>query len=793
MRLLLRDNTGEFSLTKDFVGDNAVPPYAILSHTWKEDQEVTFKDLMDGTGKSKIGYGKIRFCGQQAECDGLQYFWVDTCCIDKSNHVELQEAINSMFRWYQNAAKCYVYLSDVSTAKRKASNDFSEFTWESAFRESRWFTRGWTLQELLAPRVVQFFSREGKQLGDKRNLGQLIHRITGIALQALQGTPLCNFSVDERLLWAKSRQTTRKEDKAYSLLGIFGIYMSLIYGEGEEHAFKRLQKEIGEVSKREILPIPIANNAIFDSRAEEYSPQCHPDTRVDLLDQIQAWVNDPHGKCIFWLNGAAGTGKSTISRTVAVRFREKGVLGATFFFKRGESDRGNATLFFTTIARQLVLHEPRLAQLLKAAIDSDPTITTTKALSEQFDKLILQPLSHIHSNSQDPCTIAIVVDALDECDSSNDIKRIIYLFSRSKALNSIRLKAFVTSRPEVPIRLGFRDIGDEQKNVTLHQIPEPVIEHDIFTYLDYKLAKIRDNYNCEAFEHDRLPLDWPGEPVVRMLARRAVPLFIYAATICRFIGDPIWPDPADQLAKVLQYEQMSDSKLGGLDSTYLPVLRQLVAEQAGVIKSGRIADFQAIVGPIVLLAEPLSASSLSHLLGISTTSINYMLKGLHAVLDVPSKGDSLIRPFHLSFRDFLTDPDKRFTNEFWIDRRRIHERLAAQCIQLLSTGSTIKRDICSVRLPGTRRSEIDQPTIDASLPPEVRYACRYWAYHWKESECRIRDGDLVHRFLTYHLLHWLEALGILGWISESISMVNNLLGLLDVRSFAIPTIYGMTY
>ena len=159
MRLLLHSNTGEFSLTTDLVGDDTIPPYAILSHTWKEGEEATFKDLMDGTGKSKTGYDKIRFCGQQAKRDGLQHFWVDTCCIDKSNHVELQEAINSMFRWYQKAAKCYVYLSDVSITKRRANDECFEYTWEPAFRESRWFTRGWTLQELLAPRSVEFFSQ----------------------------------------------------------------------------------------------------------------------------------------------------------------------------------------------------------------------------------------------------------------------------------------------------------------------------------------------------------------------------------------------------------------------------------------------------------------------------------------------------------------------------------------------------------------------------------------------------------------------------------------------------------
>jgi hypothetical protein len=135
--------------------------------------------------------------------------------------------------------------------------------------------------------------------------------------------------------------------------------------------------------------LPTADNAAFDSRAEEHNARCHPDTRVDLLEQIQAWASDPNGECIFWLNGGAGTGKSTISRTVASRFREQGVLGASFFFKRGESDRGNATLFFTTIASQLA--ESGI-QLVREALNSN-LAPASKALREQFEKLILQPLS----------------------------------------------------------------------------------------------------------------------------------------------------------------------------------------------------------------------------------------------------------------------------------------------------------------------------------------------------------------------------------------------------------------
>jgi hypothetical protein len=261
MRLLERNSTGQLSLTKDLISDDDIPKYAILSHTWGAGtEEVTYRDLIDGTGKSKPGYDKIRFCAQQAADDGLQYFWVDTCCIDKSSSAELQEAINSMFRWYQNSAKCYVYLSDVWAKKRKPSDRFSEYSWESAFWGSRWFTRGWTLQELLAPDSVDFFSREGKRLGDKRALERQIHEITRIPITALRGTPLSQFNVEERLLWAESRQTTREEDRAYSLFGIFDIQIPVLYGEGRDKAFKRLREEIDKPLKCQHITPRLTSN-----------------------------------------------------------------------------------------------------------------------------------------------------------------------------------------------------------------------------------------------------------------------------------------------------------------------------------------------------------------------------------------------------------------------------------------------------------------------------------------------------------------------------------------------------
>jgi hypothetical protein len=246
MRLLkYNNNDNEFSLVT-FFGDD-IPQYAILSHRWGE-KELALEDLTNGTGKSKAGYDKIRFCGEQASRDGLKYFWVDTCCIDRSNSTELAEAINSMFRWYQNATKCYVYLSDVSRSPSDLA-DKSSKPWESTFRRSKWFTRGWTLQELIAPASVEFFSEEGELLGNKKVLERQICEITGIPVKALRGNTLSDFSVTERMSWVASRETTCKEDIAYSLLGIFDVNMPLIYGEGRERALKRLREEIDKASK----------------------------------------------------------------------------------------------------------------------------------------------------------------------------------------------------------------------------------------------------------------------------------------------------------------------------------------------------------------------------------------------------------------------------------------------------------------------------------------------------------------------------------------------------------------
>ena len=260
MRLLRLEDDGSFSLV-EYLGSDAIPAYAILSHTWGSDQEeVNFKDLTESVqtlARAKAGYQKLTFCASQAARDGLRYCWADTCCINKADAAELQEAINSMFRWYRSATRCYVYLSDVSNDP--STNDDRSQRWKPALRQSRWFTRGWTLQELVAPTTVDFFSKEGTLLGNKGSLEQTIQEITGVAAQAIRGESLSQFSEKEILSWVENRQTKRDEDIVYCLLGFFDVFMPLIYGEGRQNALDRLREQVQKkssnvVHKRAVQP-----------------------------------------------------------------------------------------------------------------------------------------------------------------------------------------------------------------------------------------------------------------------------------------------------------------------------------------------------------------------------------------------------------------------------------------------------------------------------------------------------------------------------------------------------------
>ena len=243
MRLLKTKNVPELV---EVMGEEEHGRYAILSHTWEKGEEVSFQELSGDPAKytNKTGYRKIQQACALAAQNGFDYAWVDTCCINKDASAELSEAINSMFRWYEEAAVCYVFLADLRPANVDQSGPDSESNFASRLSACKWFTRGWTLQELLAPQEVLFYDQNWTFQGDKFSLCELIVSITGIPETLLRHEEqLSNFAVARKMSWASRRKTTRLEDEAYCLLGIFGVHMSLLYGEGTR-AFSRLQEAV---------------------------------------------------------------------------------------------------------------------------------------------------------------------------------------------------------------------------------------------------------------------------------------------------------------------------------------------------------------------------------------------------------------------------------------------------------------------------------------------------------------------------------------------------------------------
>ncbi|KAK7587973.1 hypothetical protein V3481_010660 [Fusarium oxysporum f. sp. vasinfectum] len=515
--------------------------------------------------------------------------------------------------------------------------------------------------------------------------------------------------------------------------------------------------------------LPIAEGASFDSHAEEHNPTCLPNTRVELLKDVSRWIDNPDSKPIFWLNGMAGTGKSTISRTVAWSRSQYGNLGASFFFKRGEADRGNLAKFVPTLARQLASSVPKTAPHIVNAAKADSVIFG-KAVREQFDKLILRPMLKMPQHSQRVSPLVIVIDALDECERDDDIRLLINLFSSAQSPQLPLLRIFITSRPELPIRLGFSTIKGTYQHLILHEIPAPTLKHDIQTFLQHELGSIRQNFNLCVEEEQKLPLDWPGEANLQRLVMMAVPLFIFASTICRFIADWRYGNPNKQLQKVLNH--MRGSHVSKLDMTYAPVLEQQLIDKSPSERGEIIQEFRLIVGTIVTLASPLAIRGLALILNVPQDTVADRLRMLHSVLNVPSTLDSPVRLLHLSFRDYLIEPKNKEKNQFWVDKELTDRNLAKQCLRTMRDG--LRENICDIQIPGTRRSTIDSQQINACLSPALQYACLYWMHHRVAVDSRSYDTEEVYDFLTKHFLHWLEAMSLIGRAMEALAILKSL-------------------
>ncbi|KAL4988837.1 hypothetical protein BDW68DRAFT_196418 [Aspergillus falconensis] len=443
---------------------------------------------------------------------------------------------------------------------------------------------------------------------------------------------------------------------------------------------------------------------------------CLQGTRTVLLQQIMDWAMLPSQKSIFWLKGMAGTGKSTISRTVAESLKNANHLGASFFFKRGERDRGSAIKFFPTLTRQLILRIPELRPGVRKALSDDPDIVS-KSLREQFEKLLLQPLltlSQLGQQAQTQTqTLVIVIDALDECEHAQDVRAIIGLLPSLRKAEAVRLQVFVTSRPETPINLGFSEIADhEYRDLALHDIPEEVTERDIHLFLQHQFAKVKREKSI--FE------DWPCEDVIQKLVRMSVPLFISAATVCRYIESSKL-EPKSRLAELLEDQARYASKM---DKTYLPILTRLLDDQESDEweQQQLLQEFQDIVGS--------QHSQSSRSACENPTSI---ISGLSS--------------------------------------HQKHKVIAKFCLKIMR--SRLRNNICNLASPGTHRAHSSDETMRQYLPLELQYSCHYWVHHLKEGQPLLSSEiEDVRLFLQKHFLHWVEVMSLLGLISEVVGMIN---------------------
>ncbi|KAF2183198.1 hypothetical protein K469DRAFT_786737, partial [Zopfia rhizophila CBS 207.26] len=509
--------------------------------------------------------------------------------------------------------------------------------------------------------------------------------------------------------------------------------------------------------------LPYAEDASFNSYSKQHESSCLSDTRVHVLHEIYNWADGQDERCIFWLNGLAGTGKSTIARTVARRYFEQGRLGASFFFSRGGGDVSHAGKFFTSIAVQLAKQSSLYGYVCEAITEHSDI--ASQSLRDQWHQLVIRPLSKLGGIGY-RSSYVLVVDALDECDDDRNIQVILQLLTEARSLKTVQLRIFLTSRPEVPIRYGFCQIPDtEHHDLVLHSISPSIVDHDIYIFLEHNLRHIREERSLDS--------DWPGEEIIRCLVRNASGLFIWAATTCRFIreGKQL---AVKRLHRVLQGSSNTvTAPEKHLNEVYITVLKHSVSpEYTGEEKEGLCDMLRHTLGSVVVLLSPLSAYSLSRLLHLPKEDIDQTLEDLHAILDIPKDQHCPLRLHHPSFRDFILNRDRCRDLDFWVDEKQAHQALAKSCIRVMS--ASLKQAICGQDAPSVLVANVESTRVEQCLSPELQYACLYWIQHLQKSGAQLYDDHQVHQFLKDHLLHWLEALSWMRKVSEGIYAINSL-------------------
>ncbi|XTI87333.1 putative WD-repeat protein [Cenococcum geophilum] len=534
---------------------------------------------------------------------------------------------------------------------------------------------------------------------------------------------------------------------------------------------KDIFEEAHTILQRQYLEkLSVASAAPFNCYDRRNDSDCIQNTRVDLLREIKEWADGGDKRPIFWLRGLAGTGKSTIARTIAHYYHDRRRLAASFFFSRDiGGDVRHARKFFTSIATQLAHTSDPLGDYICDAIRQNSEIVN-RAPQEQWRQLILEPLLKRKSGAPQ-LSLVLVVDALDECENDDDVRTIVHLLSEARSLRKVRLRILITSRPEISIRNGFARIPKtEHQDFILHDISPSIVNEDIRVFVEYNFNIIRQ---LRGFA-----LDWPDAKTIRAIVEHAAGLFIWAATACRFIKDG-GRFAEKRLSAILDSNVCITAPERGLDGIYLTVLKNSIhADFDQQEESEHCSMLREVLGAIVTLFSSLSIGPLARLVNIPEKDIDESLEDLHAILDIRKDRNLPVRLHHPSFRDFLVNRKRCNDLRFWIDERKAHQLLADYCIDLMS--AALRRDICALREPGVTARDVSEQNIKTGLPTALQYACQYWVQHLRRSNAQLEDYDKTHDFLRLHLLHWFEALSLIGKISEGTHAIQVLEDMIDV-------------
>jgi len=462
---------------------------------------------------------------------------------------------------------------------------------------------------------------------------------------------------------------------------------------------------------------------------------CTAETREKILKDIQDWAEDPHGARVYWMNGMAGTGKTTILYSLCEWLAKKQQLGGNYFCSRISSSCRDVHNIVPTLAYQLARYSLAFRSALCKVLEENPEASALD-VKWQCEKLLKEPMQAVKTAM--PEGVVIVIDALDECDDGDAFR--VFLETLLKLAVDLPIKFFVTSRPEPAIREKMMAPGYARSVLHLHDIEESIVEADIKKYLTEALGSIS-------------PPPTPND--VERLAKRAGKLFIYAATAVRYICHP-GVDSSARLQTLLETVSGSTKQYDELNRIYTSILSAALAPD--YLEDQEVNDIQLTLKTVVCAKEPMTVETLALLLSLSEARVRFSLQPLQSILHVQEGIQGLVSPFHASLPDYLFDACR--SGEFHCEMAKHSEVLAGCCFDLMK--DRLKFNICKLESSFVFDKDVLdlQDRIKMFIPVALSYACRYWGKHLRQGNFTDMVHERLANFLTHQLLFWMEVLNL---------------------------------